>query len=240
MKDPTACPGSAGEHLLQKQFGTESRALAFYRNQVLDHLNPAMRRFIGEQEMVIVATADVRGECDCSFRAGTPGFVGVLDAHTIVYPEYRGNGVYASLGNITENRHVGLLFVDFFRDTIGLHVNGKASVLSNEDLLRRADLPEGLRQAGAVQNGRRPERWVLVHVEEAYIHCSKHIPLLARRQKEIHWGTDDPQRKGGDYFLAKHCQSLTNDEPAPIAPVPDAGPPGPQADEIRVSHPRQS
>jgi len=53
----------------------------------------------------------------------------------LVYPEYRGNGVMASLGNITENLHAGLLFVDFMRDKIGLHVNGAARILSNEELL---------------------------------------------------------------------------------------------------------
>ena len=39
-----------------------------------------------------------------------------------------------------------------------------------------------------------------MRVEEAYIHCSKHIPLLAKRDKEIPWGTDDAVAKGGDYF----------------------------------------
>lgn len=39
--------------------------------------------------------------------------------------------------------------------------------------------------------GRKPERWVRVTIEEAYIHCSKHIPLMKRMPKEIAWGTDD-------------------------------------------------
>jgi hypothetical protein len=37
-------------------------------------------------------------------------------------------------------------------------------------------------------------------VEEAYIHCSKHVPLLARRDKQIVWGTDDERLKGGNFF----------------------------------------
>jgi hypothetical protein len=47
--------------------------------------------------------------------------------------------------------------------------------------------------------------WVEVEVEEAYVHCSKHIPLLAKLPKDIAWGTDDQVRKKGDYFGAKHC-----------------------------------
>ena len=58
------------------------------------------------------------------------GFVQVLDEKTLVYPEYRGNGVLASLGNILENPHIGLMFPDFYQSTVGLHVNGTARVLN--------------------------------------------------------------------------------------------------------------
>ena len=94
-------PGSDGEHRLQEVYGRTGSALAFYRNQVLDHLNSAMQVFIARQEMLFVATADRHGEADASFRAGTPGFVRVLDERTVAYPEYRGNGVMASLGNLS-------------------------------------------------------------------------------------------------------------------------------------------
>ena len=83
-----------------------------------------------------VSTADAAGNCDCSIRAGPPGFRHcVVDERTLAYPEYRGNGVMASVGNIAENGHIGLLFVDFFRSTVGCHVNGEASVVENETLL---------------------------------------------------------------------------------------------------------
>ena len=169
-------PGSHGEHDLQQQYGTRSRAEAFYRHQVLTYLNPPMCTFIARQEMFFLSTADGHGECDVSFRAGEAGFVHVLDERILVYPEYRGNGVLASLGNIAENPHAGLLFIDFFRDKIGLHVNGAARILSDVELLNCPEISAALRAAIAETNGRRPERWVLVTVEEAYIHCSKRIP----------------------------------------------------------------
>jgi predicted pyridoxine 5'-phosphate oxidase superfamily flavin-nucleotide-binding protein len=198
--DYDVLPGSDGEHQLQERWDSVDRANAFYGKQVLDHLNPAMREFLARQQMMFVSTADARGECDCSFRAGEPGFVTVLDERTLVYPELRGNGVYASLGNLAENPHIGLLFVDFFTDLVGLHVNGAASVVEHEELLadERATVP--LLEMLTRQGGRRPERWVSVRVHEAYIHCSKHIPLLARLDKQVDWGTDDVKRKGGDYF----------------------------------------
>jgi uncharacterized protein len=89
---PTALPGSRGEHELQGHAGSQDRAHRFYRQQVLERLNERMIQFIGRQEMVWIATADGQGECDCSFRAGQPGFVQVLDPWTLRYPEYRGNG----------------------------------------------------------------------------------------------------------------------------------------------------
>ncbi|MET7933561.1 pyridoxamine 5'-phosphate oxidase family protein [Streptomyces sp. NPDC005322] len=168
-------PGSDGEHLLQRRLGTVERADRFYDEQVLDHLNVRMREFIGRQEMFFLATADRHGECDSTFRAGPPGFLRVLDARTLAYPEYRGNGVLASLGNIQENPHLGLLMVDFLRDRIGLHVNGKARVV--EDAAMRAAQP-GL-PVDPVP-GRRAVVWVEVTVEEAYIHCAKHIPHLQK------------------------------------------------------------
>lgn len=198
-------PGSSGEHRLQGRHGTSARARTFYDHQVLDRLSERMQEFVRRMDMVFLATADASGEADCSFRAGPPGFVGVLDDRTLVYPEYRGNGVMSSLGNLDDNPHVGMLFVDFCGDAIGLHVNGRASPLDSDQLASGGPLPgevlDGLQQHG----GRRPESWVRVDVVEAYLHCSKHIPHLARRPgSQQAWGSDDPARKGGDYFRVKH------------------------------------
>ncbi|MFL6122320.1 pyridoxamine 5'-phosphate oxidase family protein [Actinophytocola sp.] len=194
-------PGCAGEHLLQQTYGSADRAERFYRDQVLDHLNPEMIEFVGRMEMAFVGTSDAGGACDSSFRAGPPGFLHVLDPRRIAYPEYRGNGVLASLGNISENPHVALLMIDFVRDFIGLHVNGRASIIDDGEL--RAAHP-GL--PAAQERGRIPERWVVVHVVETYVHCRKHIPRLQLVPRERVWGTDDMKRKGGDYFNVRSRQ----------------------------------
>ena len=107
-------PGSSGEQQAQARFGTADRAAAFYDHQVLASLNQPMREFIARMEMMYIATADAHGHCDCSFRAGAPGFVQVLDDKTLAYPEYRGNGVLASVGNILENPHIGMIFLDYY------------------------------------------------------------------------------------------------------------------------------
>src|SRR5437773_6763883 len=93
-------PGSRGEHALQERFGTQERAAAFYHNQMLDHLNAAMRAFMARQAMGFIAPADAHAACDCSLRPRLPGLVRILDAKTALYPEYRGNRVLARLGTI--------------------------------------------------------------------------------------------------------------------------------------------
>ncbi|MFG3254030.1 pyridoxamine 5'-phosphate oxidase family protein [Streptomyces sp. NPDC048172] len=216
--------------------GSSDRADRFYDDQVLDHLNPRMREFVRQQEMFFLSTADGTGECDSSFRAGPPGFLRVLDERTLVYPEYRGNGVHASLGNIQENPHVGLLLIDFVRARIGLHINGGAELVEDAELRAEvSDLPED------PVPGRRGTLWVRVTVEEAYIHCAKHIPHLQKAPKRAarDWGTDDYKRKGGDFFgAAREARERRAEEkragteerpptpPAPVAPpAPPAVPP---------------
>lgn len=193
--DPGRLPGSAGEHVLQERLGTTQRARQFYSDQLVGQLTPVMGEFIARMEMAFIATSDADGECDCSFRAGPAGFIRVLDDRTIAYPEYRGNGVMASLGNMLVNPHIGVFLVDFTHDLIGLHVNGEASILTPAQMHELdLDRPE------SDQPGRRPVQWVLITVTEAYLHCSKHIPKLMPQSRVGHWGTDNPRHKRGDYF----------------------------------------
>ena len=199
--------GVGGRASTSREVRLHPRARAFYRSQLGDRLNPWMQKFIAEQEMAFIASADAQGGCDCSFRAGVKGFLRVLDERTLAYPEYRGNGVYASLGNLVENPHIGVLLIHFFRHTIGLHVNGTAAVVSDDDLLRRPNVPEGLRRGVESAAGPHFRLWVVVAIEEAYIHCAKHIPRLAKLEKAIVWGTDDCNKKGGDYFHVNEWSS---------------------------------
>jgi uncharacterized protein len=183
-----------GERAMQDACGSTARADRFYKDQMLDHLNDAMIDFVHRMEMVFIATADRAGGCDASFRAGPAGFVVVLTPRLLAYPEYRGNGVMASLGNLAENPHIGMMMIDW-TDAIGLHVNGEARSYPDADA--RVSWPS---LPTEFVRGRTPERWVVVHVEEAYIHCRKHIPRMETVSRDRAWGTDDPGRKGGDYF----------------------------------------
>ena len=92
------------------------------------------REFIENCSMVFVATADTDGKPDCSYKGGPPGFVRVIDDHTLAFPDYDGNGMYRSWGNVLVNSHVGLLFIDFEKQK-RIRVNGTAQILKQDPLL---------------------------------------------------------------------------------------------------------
>lgn len=92
------------------------------------------RSFIERCAMLFVATADVDGRPDCSYKGGLPGFVRVIDERTLAFPDYDGNGMYRSWGNVLVNPHVGLLFVDF-ANARRIRVNGVARVSDDDPLL---------------------------------------------------------------------------------------------------------
>jgi predicted pyridoxine 5'-phosphate oxidase superfamily flavin-nucleotide-binding protein len=93
------------------------------------------RAFIERMDMFFLATANAEGRPQCSYKGGEPGFVRVLDATTIAFPNYDGNGMYLSMGNLAVNPQVGLLFVDFTAQRPSrLRLNGVASVDERDPL----------------------------------------------------------------------------------------------------------
>lgn len=92
------------------------------------------RTFISSRSMLFVATADASGNPDCSYKGGLPGFVRVVDDRTLAFPDYDGNGMYRSWGNVLVNPAVGLLFLDF-ESPKRLRVNGSAVISASDPLL---------------------------------------------------------------------------------------------------------
>jgi predicted pyridoxine 5'-phosphate oxidase superfamily flavin-nucleotide-binding protein len=91
------------------------------------------RGFIQRCPMFFIATADAQGRPDCSYKGGLPGFVRALDERTLAIPDYDGNGMYRTWGNVLVNPHVGLLFLDF-ENPKRIRVNGTAQVKEDDPL----------------------------------------------------------------------------------------------------------
>ncbi|MFN8634940.1 MAG: pyridoxamine 5'-phosphate oxidase family protein [Chloroflexota bacterium] len=123
-----------GNRQLQDRF--DSRRLADRMQEVIlhDRFSDGDREFVARSSMFFLATADADGQPDVSYKGGMPGFVRVVDDQTLAFPDYDGNGMFKSLGNILVNPKVGLLFLDF-ESPSRMRVNGTASIADDDPLL---------------------------------------------------------------------------------------------------------
>ena len=123
-----------GNRQLQDRFDTRRLADRIEERIRHDRFDDDDRAFIEARDMFFLATADEHGVPQCSYKGGEPGFVRVVDEHTLAFPSYDGNGTYLSLGNLLRNPQVGILFIDFTRPK-RLRVNGIASIDDRDPLL---------------------------------------------------------------------------------------------------------
>jgi uncharacterized protein len=128
-----------GNRALQDQFDSRRLADRLADIKVHDRFTPDDRAFIERMDMFFLATADASGQPTCSYKGGDPGFVRVLDGRTLVFPNYDGNGMFLSMGNVIVHAAVGLLFIDFERQR-RMRVDGSATIDRDEALL--AHYPE--------------------------------------------------------------------------------------------------
>jgi predicted pyridoxine 5'-phosphate oxidase superfamily flavin-nucleotide-binding protein len=112
---------------LQREFDTERLADRIEQRLLREHITHDDRAFIERLDMFFLATVDAGGHPNCSYKGGDPGFVRVPDEHTLVFPNYDGNGMYLSMGNVAATSQVGLLFIDF-ENQKRLRVNGSATI----------------------------------------------------------------------------------------------------------------
>lgn len=86
----------------------------------------------GLADTFFIASFHPETGADASHRGGHPGFIRVVNAGKILFPDYSGNNMFNTLGNITANPNAGLLFIDFENGST-LQVNGQASVIWDQD-----------------------------------------------------------------------------------------------------------
>jgi len=121
---------------LQDRFDTRRLADRLAEVKVHQEFTEADGEFIQVQDMFFLATVDQHGQPTCSYKGGNPGFVTVLDRTTLAFPSYDGNGMFLSLGNLTQTGRVGMLFVDFERQR-RLRVEGLAKLAYEHQLLEQ-------------------------------------------------------------------------------------------------------
>jgi uncharacterized protein len=178
----------AGSRELQDQFDTRALADRLDNVKVRGTFSDSDRAFIQARDMFFLATADEHGHPQCSYKGGDPGFVRVVGERQLAIPNYDGNGMYLSWGNVRVNPHVGLLFIDFQAQR-RMRVNGTASINADDNLL--SSYPEA-------------QFVVRVTATEIFPNCPRYIhklELVERSRFVPHAGveTPEPEWKSADW-----------------------------------------
>lgn len=125
-------------HEAQRQFQDrfDTRRLADrLAESTSDVINERFKAFIEERDMFFIATADADGWPEASYKGGDPGFVRVLDEHTLAFPVYNGNGMFLTAGNLAVNPRVGMLFIDWETGT-RLRLSGQVTIEDDDPLVK--------------------------------------------------------------------------------------------------------
>ncbi len=127
---------SPATRALQDRFDTRRLADRLVEVTLHDRITPDDRAFIERLDMFFLATVDAEGQPTCSYKGGDPGFVSIIDDRTLAFPNYDGNGMYLSMGNVAATRRVGMLFIDFERQR-RMRVEGSAELRHDDPLIAR-------------------------------------------------------------------------------------------------------
>jgi uncharacterized protein len=149
---------------LQDRFDTRQLADAELQVIVHDSLNDQDKGFIQSAEMFWLASVDDNGSPTVSYKGGAPGFVHIADDQTLLFPNYDGNGMYFSMGNIATTASIGMLFMSFERPA-RLRVQGQAQL---------TDDPAVVLQFPGAQFA------VKVAITALITNCPRYIPRMQR------------------------------------------------------------
>lgn len=178
---------SAGAREVQDRFDTRRLADAISSRTVHDVITANDRAFIERMDMFFIASEGANGNLDCSYKGGEPGFVKVLDEHTIAFPNYDGNGQFMTAGNIIETGRVGLLFIDF-QNQWRMRLNGTASIDFDDPL--KGEWPEA-------------QFVVRVRAQEVFPNCPRYIHKMEVVERSVFVpksGCETPDPDWKDYF----------------------------------------
>ncbi|MCP4318744.1 MAG: pyridoxamine 5'-phosphate oxidase family protein [Hyphomicrobiales bacterium] len=144
------------------------------KNSMRTAFNDEDRAFVEASQMFFLSTASEES-VDCSLKAGDPGFVRVMGDNVIAWPDYDGNRMYRSLGNIIRNSRVGVLFVSFdgtlYNNAGRLRINGHAEIDESPEAI--AGMP------GA-------KRLIRVTAEHIFSNCPRYIPKMTLEEPSVY------------------------------------------------------
>lgn len=160
-----------GNRRLQDQFDSRRISDRLEQRLTRTRFTPDDKAFIENAAYFFLATADAQGRPDCSFKGGMPGFVRVTDESELAFPDYDGNGMFKSLGNMLVNPAVGLLFIAMHGKPQRLRVNGTATVSRDDPMLGKT--------VGA-------QLMVRVTARAIFPNCPRYVPTMQMTEPSIY------------------------------------------------------
>lgn len=190
-----------GQRALQDTYGGRAVADRLEQHRKRSTFADEDRKFIEGANFFFLATA-YGDSVDCSFKGGLPGFVKIIGPSELCWPDYDGNRMYRSLGNISKSPAVGLLFISFDKpnepippsETRRLRVNGGARIVD-----AGPELDELKKLATNAK------RFVVVTVKDIFTNCHRYLPDMAVNEQSIYsprpgYTPPQPEWKSRDYI----------------------------------------
>ena len=146
--------------------------------KVIDHIDAHCKAWIERCPFIVISSINAAGAMDVSPKGDPPGFVKVLDTHTLAIPDRLGNHRADTFLNVLEKPSVGILFIVPKRREV-VRMSGTASLARDPDLL-----------AAMTVNGKAPDLAMIVRVREAFFHCGKAMIRSAMWEPD-RWGSID-------------------------------------------------
>ncbi len=142
-----------------------------------DEISKEDQMFIEGRDMFFLSTVDEEGRPTVSYKGGDPGFVKVVNKNTIAFPDYDGNGMFYSLGNIASSAYVGMLFINFEKPE-RLRVQGTATVSDDDPLIGEY---------------KEVKFMVRVKVDAVWINCPRYVHRMQKVKESRYVPREDAQ-----------------------------------------------
>ncbi len=142
-----------------------------------DEISKEDQLFIEGRDMFFLSTVDEEGRPTVSYKGGDPGFVKVVNKNTIAFPDYDGNGMFYSLGNIASSAYVGMLFINFEKPE-RLRVQGTATVSDDDPL---------------IDEYKEVKFMVRVKVDAVWINCPRYVHRMQKVRESRYVPREDSQ-----------------------------------------------
>lgn len=159
----------------QARYGAREHAEHIERKDARDRLTGDLIAFIGTADSIFIGTAGVDGWPHIQHRGGKPGFLKVLDDHTLAFADFSGNKHYITVGNLSENSRLMLFLIDYERGR-RLKIWGRGTVIDHD--------PELFEAVVDADYPARVERVIRIAIEAWDLNCRQHFPTLVRARPE--------------------------------------------------------